>query len=139
MVKFMTWIQSKEFASYIDANFIAASQTPDYSKDTLISDSDEYLPDDASLCERQSFDTESIFSNSTSTSQVKPLFIDRNDESQFNVPSYKSVRGLFIDEEDCPQYGSFSIPTIKISCDDVDDNGSQHTRNYREELIKLIL
>ncbi|CAG8549828.1 15913_t:CDS:2 [Cetraspora pellucida] len=107
--------------------------------DTLISDSDEYFPDDASLCERQSFDTESIMSNSTSTSQVKPLFIDRNDETQYNVPSYKSVRGLFIDEEDCPQYGSFSIPTITISSDDVTDNGSQHTRNYREELIKMIL
>ncbi|RIB19311.1 hypothetical protein C2G38_2245223 [Gigaspora rosea] len=88
--------------------------------DTLISDSDEYFPDDTSMSEsRQSFDTESIMSNSTSASQVKPLFIDGNDESQFNVPSYKSVRGLFIDDDvDSPHYGSVSIPSIKITSDD---------------------
>ncbi|CAG8486010.1 16672_t:CDS:10 [Dentiscutata erythropus] len=104
-------------------------------------DSDEYMPDDASISDRrQSFDTESIMSNSTSASQVKPLFIDGNDESHFNVPSYKSVRGLFIDDDDGgPQYGSVSIPTIKISSDDVYNNGPQHARNYREELIRLVL
>ncbi|CAG8552231.1 37_t:CDS:10 [Gigaspora margarita] len=108
--------------------------------DTLISDSDEYFPDDTSLSEsRQSFDTESIMSNSTSASQVKPLFIDGNDESQFNVPSYKSVRGLFIDDDDSPHYGSVSIPSIKITNDDVNNHVSHHTRNYREELIRLIL
>ncbi|KAF0534774.1 Protein CLEC16A [Gigaspora margarita] len=108
--------------------------------DTLISDSDEYFPDDTSLSEsRQSFDTESIMSNSTSASQVKPLFIDGNDESQFNVPSYKSVRGLFIDDDDSPHYGSVSIPSIKITSDDLNNHVSHHTRNYREELIRLIL
>ncbi|CAG8445703.1 7212_t:CDS:2 [Acaulospora colombiana] len=87
-----------------------------------------------SFDERHSLDTESIASI---PSQAKPIFPDVVDP-QLPSSSYKSARGFFVGEDGESQYGSLPVPTIKIS-DDNGNYGSQHTRNYRGELIKTIL
>ncbi|RHZ89459.1 hypothetical protein Glove_14g26 [Diversispora epigaea] len=89
------------------------------------------------------YTSSSMASTATSTSQIRPLFSDIHNNNNNN----KSVNGLFIDE-DVDRYGrresggssSIPIPTIKISIENnTNSYGSQHTRNYRGELVQMIL
>ncbi|RIA90987.1 hypothetical protein C1645_768612 [Glomus cerebriforme] len=100
---------------------------------SLTSDLD-YLPNDySSLSRGRSFDSSSIASTATSSSQSKQLFMDDLDDESLHSPiSSKTDHGLFSDDMD---EGPYSIPSLKIT----GTSYQPQVKVYRAVLIQNIL